>query len=234
VLTPTDAGCYGSSTGGVSTNVTGPGNYSYLWSNTATTANLSNVAAATYSVTVTDGLGCSVTGTSTVSQSSAIQVSVTTVDATNGANGSATASATGGTGNLTYSWPGSVNTATDAGLAAGTYTVTVTDSNSCTATATATIVATGITTIASNITNITLIPNPANDVVKVVVSLTSAQNVEFRMIDITGNYIYTANESAGQGKLTHTINLNQFAAGIYLVEVTAGNEVTRQRLVITK
>ena len=233
-LTPTPATCNGESTGSVAASVIGNGNYTYAWSNGGSTATISNVAAIAYTVTVTDGLGCTVSGTSTVSQPAAIVVTTTTTDATNGANGTATASATGGTGAFTYAWSGSVTTATASNLAAGTYTVTVTDANSCTATASATIVATGISNITSNITNITLIPNPATDMVKVVVSLTSAQSVEFRLVDITGKYIYTAHESTVQGNVTHTINLSQFSAGIYLVEIAAGNDVTRQRLVIAK
>ena len=234
LLTPTGALCNSESTGSVAASVTGNGNYTYLWSNGASSSTISNVAATSYSVTVTDGLGCTVSGTSTVSQPAAIQATVTVTDATNGANGTATVTATGGTTPLTYSWPGSINTATDAGLAAGAYTVTVTDANHCTATATATIVATGINTVTSNITNITLVPNPATDVVKVVVSLAAAQSIEIRMVDITGKYLYISHETASQGNLTHTINVGQFAAGIYLVEIASGNEVSRQRLVITK
>ena len=78
------------------------------------------------------------------------------------------------------------------------------------------------------------IPNPANDLVKVVISLGNAQTVEVRMVDLAGKYIYTAHESAFQGTITHQINLGEYAAGIYLVEITAGNEVMRKKLVITK
>jgi hypothetical protein len=234
ILTPAAVMCNGASTGSVAASVTGNGNYTYLWSNGGSTATISNVVATNYSVTVTDGLGCTVSGTSTVSQPAAIQASVSITDATNGNNGTATVTASGGTTPLTYQWPASVTTATDSGLAAGTYTVTVTDANSCTATASGTIVATGINTVTSNITSITLIPNPANDVVKVVVSLASAQTIEVRLVDITGKYIYTGHEAAVQGNVTHAINVSQFAAGIYLVEITAGNDVTRQRLVIAK
>jgi hypothetical protein len=54
--TPEMAGNDGSAT---VTPTGGNGGYSYLWSNGETSATISNLAAGTYSVTVTDSLGCS-------------------------------------------------------------------------------------------------------------------------------------------------------------------------------
>ncbi|MBX2904290.1 MAG: SprB repeat-containing protein, partial [Chitinophagales bacterium] len=58
-------------------------------------------------------------------------------------SGSATFSATGATGTVTYTWSPSTGStsATASGLAAGTYNVTVTDGNSCTGTGSVTIAA---------------------------------------------------------------------------------------------
>ncbi|MBK8703139.1 MAG: hypothetical protein IPN33_05650 [Saprospiraceae bacterium] len=57
----------GQSNGSASVQVAGNlGSLSYLWSNNATTASINNVPAGTYSVSVTDGLGCSNFGTITV------------------------------------------------------------------------------------------------------------------------------------------------------------------------
>ena len=235
-LNPTtvNVNCEGDHTGSVTLAVAGgtPG-YSYSWSNNTSGSSVGGLGSGSITVTVTDANHCTANGSFSITQPSAILVSTTTTDASNGANGTATASATGGTSPYSFAWANSI-TATASNLAAGTYTVTVTDANNCTATATATIVATGINNITSNITDITLIPNPATDVVKVVVSLTSAQTVEFRMVDITGKYVYTGHETTVQGNVTHTINLNEFASGIYLVEISAGSEVIRKKLVIAR
>src|SRR5690606_1196226 len=58
-----------------------------------------------------------------------------------GSDGSATASATGGTPPYTYLWndPSGQSSATATGLSIGSYTVTVTDANGCTDIATITI-----------------------------------------------------------------------------------------------
>jgi hypothetical protein len=61
------------------------------------------------------------------------------VSCNGGIDGSATASATGGTAPYSYSWSSGANTATASGLSAGSYTVTVTDASSATATANITI-----------------------------------------------------------------------------------------------
>lgn len=61
------------------------------------------------------------------------------VSCNGGNDGSATASATGGTSPYSYSWTNGASTATANGLAAGSYTVTVTDATSATASASVTI-----------------------------------------------------------------------------------------------
>ena len=236
VATPAivNATCAGESDGTVTLTTTGgTPTYSYSWSSGGSGNSATGLAAGPVTVTITDSKQCSASSSFNVTQPTAIQITTTTTDATVGANGTATASVTGGTPPYTYQWANSTS-ATASNLAIGTYTVTVTDGSHCSATATAHIVEAGINTVISNITSITLVPNPASDMVKVVVSLSTAQTVEFRLVDITGKYIYTGHENTIQGTVTHAIDLNQFASGIYLVEVTAGNEVSRQRLVITK
>ena len=107
----------------------------YLWSNGATTEDLSNIPAATYVVTVTDALGSVVQESITVTQPDALGVSVDVVDETivNGCNGSATANPTGGTEPYSYLWndPSAQTTQTATGLCAGIYQVTITDANDC-------------------------------------------------------------------------------------------------------
>jgi len=106
-----------------------------------------------YTVTVTDSTGCASTNTVLITEPNPIAIVVTTQGATCGvANGSATASASGGTPSFSYSWsPGGGTTSSISGLASGNYTVTATDGNGCTSSQTANIpVANGPTvTVAS-------------------------------------------------------------------------------------
>jgi hypothetical protein len=111
----------------------GTGPFSYRWSNGATTASISSLAAGTYTVTTTDANGCTSSGSMTITSSTPVSVTTSTTAARcNGAaNGSATATVTGGSAPYTYRWSNGGTTATISNVAAGTYTVVVTDAVGC-------------------------------------------------------------------------------------------------------
>ncbi len=126
----------------------GTPSYNYAWSGAAssqTTATVNNIPPGSYTVTVTDANGCTITSSVTVGNLPGVSASIASqsnVSCNGGNNGSATATGTGGTLPYSYLWPpsaGNQTTATATNLAAGTYTVTVTDANNCTSTATVTI-----------------------------------------------------------------------------------------------
>ena len=112
--------------------------YSYSWSagSTPTLNAVAGLCAGNHTVTITDALGCTFIQSVTISQPNTVTVSVTGNNAScnGGANGSATATPSGGTIPYTYSWSNGATTQTTIGLVAGTYSVTVTDANGCSAT----------------------------------------------------------------------------------------------------
>jgi hypothetical protein len=145
VSSQTNVSCFSGTNGSATVNATGgtPG-YTYSWSPSGGTADTaSGLSAGTYTVTITDANGCNATQSVTITEPSLITTSIaaqTNVSCNGGSNGSATVSATGGTGAYTYLWSPSGGTADTAnGLSAGTYTATVTDANGCTATQSFTI-----------------------------------------------------------------------------------------------
>jgi hypothetical protein len=135
--------CNGFSDGGATVTATGgTGMYMYSWSNGATTASITGVMAGTYSVTVTDANGCTDSSSIAITEPGVLVASAVidnNVSCNGGADGSATASATGGTMPYTYSWSNMATTANAAGLLPGTYTVTITDANGCSDSASVTI-----------------------------------------------------------------------------------------------
>lgn len=132
--------CNGGSGGSATVGVKGgsPG-YTYSWAPSGGSGpSANNLTAGTYTVTVTDKDGCSVTASVTITQPPALSLSISnTGEKCNGdANGYASVTASGGASPYTFAWsPGGGTNATDSNLAIGCYTVTVTDKNGCTATA---------------------------------------------------------------------------------------------------
>jgi len=106
--------------------------FTYLWSNSATTDTVTNLAGATYTVTVNDAAGCSATGSATVNTSGAGNVTitglVTQICATD------TASICAPAGYASYLWNNGATTECIHPSLAGNYYVTVTDNANCSST----------------------------------------------------------------------------------------------------
>lgn len=142
-VSSTDETAPGANDGTAAATVTGGFSpYTYSWSNSSTTASITNLAPATYAVSVTDSVGCMVTGSAVVNPASCgLSISITTTDETApGANdGTAAAVASGGTSPYSFNWSNGSFNAGITGLAPGTYTVTVTDASGCTDSSSATV-----------------------------------------------------------------------------------------------
>jgi hypothetical protein len=153
----TNVSCNGGANGTINITASGgtPG-YTYSWTGpggfTASTQNLSNRPAGTYTVIVTDVNGCTATLMETITQPAVLVVTSTKTNPTCppganppvNSNGAIDITVTGGTGPYTYDWadltPPPVEPQDRTGLTAGTYTVTVTDANGCTAMTSVTLV----------------------------------------------------------------------------------------------
>jgi hypothetical protein len=123
--------------GALNLSVTGGAEpYSYLWSNGETTEDLENIGAAFYSVTVTDGKGCSAQAGYNLREHNTLSLnaSVKQTSCTDDSSGAVNLSVTGGTAPYQFVWSNGETTEDITGLPAGLYTVTVTDANGCTAT----------------------------------------------------------------------------------------------------
>jgi len=125
----------GNADGTVNITITGAQNpVTYVWSNGATTEDISGLAAGTYNVTATDGNGCTVNGSYTVidnGSSLAIASSSISDEYCGSGSGSASVTVSGGTAPYTYLWSNGGTTATINNLSAGAYSVTVTDAGGC-------------------------------------------------------------------------------------------------------
>ncbi|MBI3510018.1 MAG: gliding motility-associated C-terminal domain-containing protein [Bacteroidetes bacterium] len=135
--------CNGALTGSATVNASGgtPA-YSYSWAPSGgTSATASGLGAGTFTCTITDANGCSITKIFTITQPTALSATTSSTQSTCGnPNGSASVVVSGGTPAYSYSWAPSGGTgSTASGLASNIYTVTITDANGCSLTATANV-----------------------------------------------------------------------------------------------
>jgi hypothetical protein len=103
--------------------------YTYLWSNSQTTATISNLSAGTYSVTVSDASSCSIIKSISLTSGPVLSATIngTNISCNGGNNGTASVTPSGGTSPYTYIWSNSATTQSISSLMAGTYQVTVKD-----------------------------------------------------------------------------------------------------------
>ncbi|MAP80321.1 MAG: hypothetical protein CL526_04440, partial [Aequorivita sp.] len=226
--TTQDVLCYGQSTGAIDITVSGGTQpYYYSWSNGATTQDISNIPAGVYSVTVTDGNGCTITESSiTITEpANPISIIITKENATTGQNcndGEATASPSGGVPPYTYQWSasaGNQTTATATNLPAGTHTVTVTDSNGCELEQGVVIDCDNTCDAIISVDQVTNVLCTGDNTGSATVSATSASNPS-ALFTFTWN---TTPPQVDSGVTTSTVN--NLTSGIYTVSVTIDGTV---------
>jgi subtilisin-like proprotein convertase family protein len=118
------------------TVIGGSPGYTFAWSNSETTEDISNLTSGVFNCTITDLLGCQIeTGDLTVFNSAStlnISTDYITDEICGNQLGNIYTTVTGGTAPLTYTWSDGATTEDNLYLAAGTYTLIVTDANGCT------------------------------------------------------------------------------------------------------
>ncbi len=130
-----DIGCNGNSTGIISVVASGgtlP--YSFLWSNGASSSQITNLASGLYNLSMTDANGCFLTTAAQVNEAPPLILETTKKDITcfgdhDGVLGSFVS---GGIGPYAFQWSNGQTSPEISGLAAGSFTVIVTDANGCT------------------------------------------------------------------------------------------------------
>lgn len=132
--------CYNSGSGTIDISGVGNADFTYTWSNGDLDSLAGGLGAGTYSVLVEDQYGCTVADTFTITEPTPIVVNASITSNYNGediscfgaADGSAEATASGGTGTLTFEWtPTGSNNPIISNLDAGTHVIAVTDANGC-------------------------------------------------------------------------------------------------------
>jgi len=129
--------CFGGNNGSLTLNTSGgTAPYQYNWAGNLGTANsISNLSAGIYSCQMTDANSCVLNQSFQISNPTTLAstiLNVSNVDCFGNSTGSASISASGGTGNLSYLWtPIASSSSSISNVPAGTYTCTISDVNGC-------------------------------------------------------------------------------------------------------
>jgi len=197
--------------------------YTYTWAPVPTagqgTVTASSIGAGTYTCTIKDANGCTIAPTVVVTNTGGPTTTmgpVTNVTCFGLCNGSVTATATGGTAPLTYSWtpaPGAgQGTLTASSLCPGTYTITTTDSHGCSTSATATITQPTAITVGVTSTNVSCFGKSDGTATASVTGGTPGYT-----------YTWAPAPTGGQG----TLNATGLPAGAFTFTVTDANGCTQ-------
>ena len=173
--------------------------YSYLWSTGATTAQITDLGPGDYGLTVTDAANCMVTDMVTLDMAGFdLTLAVGNPSCADRADGTLSATLSGGAAPFTYAWSTGATTADVSNLAAGTYTLTVTDAEGCTQAASATLTA-----------------PPALQVLLTAEPVSCAAATDGRVV--------VTNTSGGTAPFTYTWNVPTTGNGTVLNNLSPGN-----------
>lgn len=144
-----DVSCFGACNGTATVNIISGSNLTFEWNTGALTQSVSGLCPGTYTVKITNqcGSGSAITRSVVIENTPLLTLSALATSDFNGyhvscngaSDGTASATAAGGTTPYSYEWSNGQTIAEATSLAAGNYSVTVTDVNGCKATANVTL-----------------------------------------------------------------------------------------------
>ncbi len=222
--------CFGEATGSATAVPSGGSmNYTYAWSNGATTATITGLAAGNYTVTVSDG-SSSVTAQATVTQPQLLDVTVSSAFAP--ANFNVWASPTGGTPPFIFLWSTGSTNDTIYAAPPGMYQVTVTDANGCSTIGELALGA-GASLEELGLASFDLFPNPASAELAILFNLSEASEMGISIADGLGNQLQSflpyGKQEAGRKSLQ--LNMAEMPAGVYFVVVNLDGKMLGRRVV---
>lgn len=226
----TNVSCNGGNDGSATYQITnGNGGYTYLWSNGDTTASVTNLAAGSYQIIVTDAFNCTFSDNITISEPDAITVGfVVSSDTSNMGVGSATPIILGGTAPYNLTW----SSGTSTNLTQGTYFLTITDANNCSIVDSFYVdnIIVGTNGLIQE-NAVEIYPNPANDFINIRLNLDKNYPTELKIYSVDGRLI--AQQLTSSSQLNNTkISTADLPTGTYILQLLIENQLITKRLII--
>lgn len=232
-----DISCNGQTDGQITVTVNGgtPNYTCTVGGNTSSNGTFTGLSANTYTVTVADNNGCTVSTSSvTISEPSVLSSSAGTISPELAGNdGSVNLTVNGGTMPYSYAWTGpngyTSNVQDPANMAGGTYSVTVTDANGCTTTQTGIVVPSQLGVDENGDMIFSIYPNPSAGIFNVIITNPS-DNASVQVMDIAGRLVYMNEKVNG----TIKIDLTSFADGNYMLALNLNGATHVKRITLKK
>ncbi|MBL4652808.1 MAG: SprB repeat-containing protein [Flavobacteriales bacterium] len=134
IETITDVACFSDADGTINLSVSGGTTpYTYLWDPTVgsqTTANVTDLIAGSYTVTITDATVADTVLSYVVTEPAQLSLTIASTPDCGACTGTATPTGSGGTG-FSYQWSNGATNANQVGLCTGIYSLTIVDNNGC-------------------------------------------------------------------------------------------------------
>lgn len=224
--------CNGGATGTATVSASGGASFTYAWLPSGGTTNIaSGLSTGTYTCNITNDCGNATTQTVQITQPNALVVNVVSSNSLicSGSSASLTATNSGGTGAITYTWSngGTGQTISINPITTSNYTVTGVDANNCSKSNTITQnvnVCTGINN-QSEIDNIYIYPNPTNGLLTF--NLSSTGNEKIQISNSLGQVLISFNaiESAT------SIDISNLPTGIYFATIILNNQTITKKII---
>ena len=249
-ITGTDAKCNGTANGSATATISGGvAPYTYSWSTGDVTASVTNLAAGTYTLVVTDNLGNTIQNSITINQPAPFTTTIDSIvvqpcfkrgGGACGCNNTLWAVVTGGNPPFQYNWtPNGQTTDTIFHVCYVLFGVTVTDANNCQASASLNVVlppqntgttdttstvdstsaATGIASY-TNFSGLKLYPVPAGNQINVNLNKPAAQ-ARIEIYNMLGAKVME--QKVNDGTIIATLDISALADGYYLFKISGAS-----------
>ena len=245
-------GCHGDANGSVQVDASGgSGNLSYTLQPediTNSGGSFSDLAAGTYTVEVTDANNCGPVSTNSIVLEQPDPITLDNIDTTfvstdGAADGTITATASGGTSPLTYVLnPDSIEinqTGQFTDLAPGDYTLAVTDQNQCPGdTSDVITIAVGPDTGEDELETeygLKIYPNPAEETVTLTMNLQSdGSKIQVHVINTVGQLQEVVRFEGRNQDITRQLNVQDYQGGVYVLKFFDDKKYLGQRTLVIR
>jgi len=228
----TNISCNGNSDGSIDLNVSGgSGVFTYSWDSSFSGTNINNLDVGTYIVTISDTNACSYVKHFQISQPDSLSVlSSSEPTTTNGSDGKAIVSVSGGTSPYSFQWNDNLSQTSDTAtnLSAGTYECIITDSLGCSITDSVQVDPyTELHSIL--IQKVKLYPNPSDGYVYLKLELPKQDDVDLRVYDNIGKEVFSISfESVSD--INQQLDLRKLGHGVYTVSVEVDKHISYKKI----